>query len=341
MAREDFLNALNRKETSMPASGPGTSVVSKELMDYTGICFPDAHLDPRKMANLALEGHTMYGFDVVMPLFSVWHESAALGCCVHWGDRYVMPDCNTPIFETDDDIVIPEDFELRPGCAVPLEALKLLKVEVGKDAVVCGKVFGPWTLGYHVFGVENFLVNTILEPDMIKRSMESLKEVTIRFARAQIEAGADCLLLGDHATRDLCSQDTYREFLLEVHAELAERIDCPLILHICGDTSDRLGMIDQTGIPCFHWDTKTGSAKEVRGLAGERLSLMGGLNNTELLRLGSEDDIRRAVDASFEAGIDIIAPECAVPLDTPMRNLQAAGDQVQRIRRDVRQRQIP
>jgi len=30
--------------------------------------------------------------DNVMPLFSVWHESAALGCEVDWGDSSRMPD---------------------------------------------------------------------------------------------------------------------------------------------------------------------------------------------------------------------------------------------------------
>ena len=37
-------------------------------------------------ARLAAAGCTVLGFDNVMPLFSVWHESAALGCEVDWGD---------------------------------------------------------------------------------------------------------------------------------------------------------------------------------------------------------------------------------------------------------------
>lgn len=335
MAKKEFMNALTRSGNGIYASGPGTSIVSIELMEHLTVYFPEAHLHPEKMATLALAGHTIYGFDVVMPLFSVWHESAALGCPVNWGKKTVMPDCSKPIFTSDEDIRIPPDFLERPGCSVPLEAIRLLKKRVGDDAAVCGKVFGPWTLGYHVFGVENFLINTLLKPDMIKRAMEKLKAVTIRFAEAQLEAGADCLLLGDHATRDLCSPDAYREFLLEMHSELVERIQSPLILHICGDTADRIGMIDKTGIDCFHWDTKTGPPEKARGLAGERLSLMGGLNNTELLRTGTADEIRSAIDRCIGAGIDIIAPECAVPLDTPMNNLKAAGMYVQELRENV------
>ena len=35
---------------------------------------------------------------------------------------------------------------------------------LGDSAAVCGKVFGPWTLAYHLFGVENFLIGTLDDP---------------------------------------------------------------------------------------------------------------------------------------------------------------------------------
>ncbi len=46
--------------------------------------------------------------------------------------------------------------------------------------------------------------------------------MTVAFARAQIDAGADCILLADHATRDLCSPRAYEQFLLPLHRRLAE-----------------------------------------------------------------------------------------------------------------------
>lgn len=42
------------------------------------------------MFRLALAGHTILGFDVVMPLFSVCHEAAAMGCGVNWGKIGLM-----------------------------------------------------------------------------------------------------------------------------------------------------------------------------------------------------------------------------------------------------------
>ena len=245
-----------------------------------------------------------------------------MGCRVTWGDPSSMPESGPPIFRTADDIVIPTDLLTRPGCAVPLQALALLRQEVGAAAAVCGKVFGPWTQAYHYFGLEEFLIRTIENPDEVKRILERLLPVTVQFARAQLEAGADCVLLADHATRDLCSPAAYDEFLLEVHARLVESIQAPLILHICGNTVDRIRLIDRTGIACFHWDTKTGTPAEVRKLAGERLALMGGINNIRLLQ-GTPDEVAAMARAAAVAGMDVIGPECAIPLATPLANLRA------------------
>lgn len=291
-------------------------------MREAGASFPEGHTDPEAMFRLALAGHTVLGFDVVMPLFSVCHEAAAMGCRVNWGGPDAMPESGPPIFATSADIAIPRDLLTRPGCAVPLKALGMLRRELGDAAAVCGKVFGPWTQAYHYFGLEEFLVKTITEPDEVKRMLDKLMLVTVAFARAQIEAGADCLLLADHATRDLCSPAAYERFLMDLHARLAESIDAPIILHICGNTADRIALIARTGIACFHWDTRTGRPDEVRTLAGPGLALMGGIDNIRLLQ-GTPDDVAGMARAAAAGDIDVVGPECAIPLATPLANLKA------------------
>lgn len=323
MSLKLFIDAVNSKPTPRPAFGSGTSIVTNRLMEEAGASFPEAHLDAELMTELAIAGHTILDFDVVMPLFSVWHESAAVGCPVEWGRRDLMPDCREHIWKTVEDINYSKDFLKHPAAQTPLESLSMLKKQLGEDAAVCGKVFGPWTLGYHFFGVEQWLMKALLEPEEIKQCIEKLKNITIWFSQAQIEAGADCLLLGDHATRDLCGPDMYRDFVLPVHSELAESISCPLILHICGDTKDRIEYIRQSGIACFHWDTKSGEPEDIKQLAGEKLSLMGGISNITSLNDGTLEDVERQVQKAGDAGINIIGPECAVPLTAKIENLKA------------------
>jgi len=331
--RDIFINALARKAVPRPATGSATSIVTMDLMEQAEAFFPEAHLDPKTMARLARAGATMLGFDNVMPLFSVWHESAALGCEMDWGAVDRMPDARQPLANSIDEVpLIPADLLSRQGCAVPLEALGILKRDIGDEVAVVGKVFGPWTLGYHVYGVEEFLIHTLLKPDAVKRAMERLKEVTVAFAQAQIDAGADALCLADHATRDLCSPETYRDFLSDIHAEMADRIPCPLILHICGDTADRIPYIRETGLACFHFDSKVPTAT-ARTLAGDGLALMGGTSNLDVIRTGTPDAIAADVREKANHHIEIIGPECAVPLDAPCENMRILASEVRSLER--------
>jgi [methyl-Co(III) methanol-specific corrinoid protein]:coenzyme M methyltransferase len=171
---------------------------------------------------------------------------------------------------------------------------------------------------------ENFLIGTLDDPDQTRRILDRLLPVTLRFARAQIDAGADCILLADHATRDLCSPRAYREFVFPLHQRLAVEIKAPVILHICGNTADRIASIAQTGLAGFHWDTKTGRPEEVRKLAGERLALMGGISNYTLLR-GTAHEVHDQALAAVGGGINVVGPECAIPLTTPLGNLKAVA----------------
>ena len=94
-------------------------------MDKTGVSFPEAHLDARAMADLALAGCEVIGFDTVMPEYSVVQEAAALGAKVDWGDRDRMPDVKEFPKADFTDIEIAVDFLEKPSCRVVLDAISL------------------------------------------------------------------------------------------------------------------------------------------------------------------------------------------------------------------------
>ena len=101
-----------------------------------------------------------------------------------------------------------------------LEALRLLR-ERYPDVALIGKVMGPWTLAYHLFGVERFLMMTLDDPDEVHRVLRALMPLPELFAREQVRAGADAVTLADHATGDLIRAEMYRDFLWPLHRELA------------------------------------------------------------------------------------------------------------------------
>ncbi len=320
--RERVLNALARKPVDRTPVANPTNVSTVELMDMVDAPFPDACRDAELAARLAATGHTELGFDSVMPYFTIIQESSALGCDMQWEDKDNWPTVRmyNPIWKGLDDIHIPPDFLEHPDNQTIIKAIEILRRELGEDVAIIGKTMGPWTLAYHVFGVESFLLMTVDDPDMVKRCLDRLKEISVLFGDAQIAAGADALTFPDHATGDLVSGEYYRNFLLEIHKEMAERLKVPLILHICGNTLDRMGYIAQTGMASFHFDSKNDPAEAMRIVDG-RIGLVGNINNPETLYARGPEEVREEVYRCLDAGVQMVAPECAVPLATKLENL--------------------
>ncbi len=310
-----------RKEQHRVSVGNPTSIVCMELMEKLDVYFPEAHLDAGLMAELAAAGYEILDYDTIMPEFSVQQEAAALGCEVDWGSDSIMPEAKTHPVKEVNDIVIPKNILEKRSLKVVLEAISILRKNYGDHVAVLGKVMGPWTIAYHLVGTEEFLTWIILDPDKVRRFLEVLKEVSILFGKAQVQAGADAITLADHATGDLVRSETYRDFLTPVHQEIIQRIGAPIILHICGNCADRLPYFVEVGFDAYHFEWQVDAREAVKVVDG-KMSLIGNISNTTLYR-GKPEDVYTQARYSIEAGVNIIAPECCIPLQTPLQNLKA------------------
>ncbi|MBM3774980.1 MAG: MtaA/CmuA family methyltransferase [Acidobacteria bacterium] len=322
-SRQRVLAALKREPVDRtPACNP-TSVATVELMDLADAPFPHANRQPELMARLAATSYTELGFDSIMPVFSIIQESSALGCKIQWEQKDNWPTVRMrePIYEKPDDIRIPPDLLTHPDMQCVIEAIRILRRQFGNEVAIIGKTMGPWSLGYHCFGVEPFLLMSLDDPGRTKLCLDKLKQVTIDFGLAQIEAGADALTLPDHATGDLVSADYYTRYLRDLHIEFAERIKAPLILHICGRTVDRMEPIAQTGMAAFHYDSKNQPAESM-AVVKQRISLVGNINNPETLFSKGPEEVRQEVYKNLDAGVQLVGPECAIPLQTAIENLK-------------------
>jgi MtaA/CmuA family methyltransferase len=328
-SRERVRAALNREPVDRtPVCNP-TSVATVELMDLVDAHFPDANRDPEKMARLAATSYTELGFDTIMPVFTIIQESSALGCKIQWEakDNWPTVKMSEPIWAEPEDIKIPPDLLTHPDTKCVLDAIRILRKEFGDEVAIIGKTMGPWSLGYHCFGVERFLLMSLDDPGKTMQCLEKMKAATIEFGLAQIDAGADALTLPDHATGDLVSGEYYKRFLRDMHIEFAERLPIPLILHICGRTVDRMEYIAQTGMAAFHYDSKNDPAESM-GIVSGRISLIGNINNPETLYARGPDEVTREVEKNLEAHVQLVGPECAIPLQTPIENLKAIPEAV-------------
>jgi len=319
--RRRFLSAMYRGRVDKVPSCTLSSVVTLEMMEEVDAWFPEAHLDAEKMARLAATSHTILGMDTIMPVFHSQLEAAAMGAETEWAEKDNWPSTSRATVEEPDQVRIPNDFLQQPTMAAATGAIKLLRARY-PDVGIVGKVYGPWSVGYALVGIESFLIDTMLDPDKIKRYLDAILPGCLASARAQFEAGADAVMWCDHTTGDLCRPETYRDFLLSMHQRISVEMGGPSIFHCCGKTIDRVDYFAEAGWDVFHFESQV-DAKEARAVAGDRISLFGNLNNPTLLYQGTAEDVYKACWDLLDAGVDGLAPEGSVPLITKKDRLQA------------------
>jgi [methyl-Co(III) methanol-specific corrinoid protein]:coenzyme M methyltransferase len=164
-----------------------------------------------------------------MPYFSVVQEAAAFGCEIDWGTSDTLPTQRSHAFSEPDDFKMPVDFLDRLPIKTVIDSIRLLKKK-HPDALIIGKVMGPWTLSYHLYGMENFLMDTITERERTLGFLNAFKQVSTVFAEAQFEAGADVVTIADHATADLVSPLAYKDLLLPIHRELNKTVSVEAVM---------------------------------------------------------------------------------------------------------------
>jgi [methyl-Co(III) methanol-specific corrinoid protein]:coenzyme M methyltransferase len=105
------------------------------------------------------------------------------------------------------------------------------------------------------------------------------------------------------------------------------QIDGPVILHVCGRTMDRMELFAESGVDVYHFESANDAGEALAKVDG-RISLAGNINNPETLLDGTPEEVFRQTREAIEAGLKLIAPECAIPLTTPLTNLRAVVEAV-------------
>jgi uroporphyrinogen-III decarboxylase len=90
---------------------------------------------------------------------------------------------------------------------------------------------------------------------------------------------------------------------------------------------DRMPYIANTGMAAFHFDSKNDPAESMEAVDG-RIRLVGNVNNPETLFSKGVDEVKAEVFANLDAGVQMVGPECACPLQTPIENLRAIPEAV-------------
>lgn len=306
----------------IPLASP-VSVANAECMELTKAYFPFANTNAEKMANLSEASYKILKFDSVSPYFGTTNEAEALGCSVNWGNQYRMPRVLTGAFRSLKEFKAPRDFLDRKGPRTVIDAIAILKQRMNLKAAIFGKVIGPLSLIFYTCGIQNTLNSLILETDTVRQVLKEASQLCTDFALAQIEAGADSITISEDAVGDLISRECYRQVVMEAERNLncALQIHVPTVFHLSCKIMDRADLFAQTGFDALSFDSRN-DIQELRQLVGS-MRLIGCINNPATLLNGSKKNITQEVFYSIHNGINLVSPECSIPLRVSNKNLLA------------------
>jgi MtaA/CmuA family methyltransferase len=207
-----------------------------------------------------------------------------------------------------------------------VKGLALLKQRVGHDKIVEGWMEGPCGGAADLRGINTLMVDFYDDPVFVRDLFDYVFEVGMRFARAQVEAGADVIGIGDPAA-SLVGPKIYQEFVWPYEKKMVEglhALGARARLHVCGNTRRILEGMGRLGCDFVDVDSLA-SLAEARAHMGPRQVLLGNLDPVRDLRAGTPPSVYSAVaECHRQAGpFFIVGAGCEVPRDTPAENVRA------------------
>lgn len=288
--------------------------------------------DYRVLAEGQIRTAEKFGFDYVSVISDPAREPADLGAAVEY-----YPDQPPALIE---DRALLADKATLAGLRIPdplgggrmhdrVRGVALLKRLAGSDLLVEGWVEGPCAEGADLRGINTLMTDFYDDPEFVDDLFEFVVAMELQFAKAQIQAGADLIGVGD-AAASLIGPKFYNSLVWKHERKLIEGIHelgAAVRLHICGNTRKILDGMGRTGADIVDLDYFSPVA-EARAAMGARQVLLGNLEPVGVLRNGTPESVREAVAACHrEAGENYIAGAgCEVCRDTPEANLRALCD---------------
>jgi uroporphyrinogen decarboxylase len=145
------------------------------------------------------------------------------------------------------------------------------------------------------------------EKENLKELLEIALNSLIVYAVAIISAGADIVFVSDPASSgDAISKKQYEEWgapFTKRLVNMIKRSGVKAILHICGNTTDRLEIMADTGVDCLSLDGMV-DFEQARKILGPKFCLMGNVDTTILAMGNSKDVEEKAKETLWKAGQD-------------------------------------
>jgi MtaA/CmuA family methyltransferase len=324
--RERVLAALDRGQ---PDRVPLMPITMMFAADVAGVPYQDYVTDGRVLAEAQIRTAEQFGFDYVSVISDPAREASDLGAEIEWfhdqppaiiEERAVLTDpARLARLQVPDPLAGPRMSDRIAGVSA-------LKQRAGRELCVEGWVEGPCAMSADLRGVNTLMLDFYDDAAFVRDLFEFVVEMEIRFARAQIEAGADLIGIGD-AAASLIGPRFYDQFVLPYEQKLIAGIHAAggrVRLHICGNTRRILRSMGQTNSDLIDLDFPA-PVGEARAAMGPEQLLLGNIDPVRVLRDGTPERVTSELAECWRAASPryIAGAGCEVPRGTPDANVHA------------------
>jgi uroporphyrinogen decarboxylase len=279
--------------------------------------------------------------DLAQAISDPYRETADFGADVRFPEDS-LPVCPVPLLASPSDLVhlSPPNPYTGKRMSDRIAAVSRMRDRYRNDVPVMGWVEGALAEATDLRGVSAAMMDLYDHPDFLGDLLEMCVEVEIAFARAQIEAGADIIDLGD-AVASQISPRMYRKWALPYEQRILAAVhDMGALarLHICGDTSRILGDMAKSGADIIDIDWMVPMDRAATSFAAAGSSpddhaphpsaaptVCGNIDPVSILLRGTPEEVYIATQRCLTLGMSrcFSAAGCEIPLKTPRANLEA------------------
>ncbi|MDD5348970.1 MAG: uroporphyrinogen decarboxylase family protein [Chthoniobacteraceae bacterium] len=288
---------------------------------------------PERVAEVIAGTNEMAHCDIVWP-GSGYHNLAIRGAGGKIKFRIKgTPDVQEPLF-TDATRIDPawaHRVQDDPGVRLLVEAARILARQIGSHTVVGTSQWAPFTLGGLAYGVENLMRGLYKDKAAVHAVLDFAADLCFAFLEPFIDAGVSVISLADPTSSgDLISREQFIEFSLPCLKKLATKIKergVWVVVHICGNTTNRLDQIPLAGADLMSVDYKVDLAK-AREILGGKIAFSGNLNPVAIMQKETPEGVAEAArqaiaKASGTQGGYLLMPGCDIPPSVPLENVKA------------------
>lgn len=248
-----------------------------------------------------------YGVDVLSAyFFSALEFKSWGGDVIYYEDG--PPNAGKPIineFEDIKDLEVPNIYN-SPSLQKILKATTLMKEKLKKDIPIMGVVVSPFSLPIMQMGFGKYIELVYEKNDLFNLLMDFNKEFCVKWANAQLEAGASVIAYYDPmSSPTIIPRELFLDTGYKIIQDIIKKVDGDIAIHFAsGRTENILEDLIQTGVVGIGVSSLDNLSK-VKSICRDKVTVMGNLNGIEMCNWTpqqAEEEVKNTIEQAAAGG---------------------------------------